>query len=71
MFRGETDGAGLLAGANPDSTGATDEREGGVADETCGPFEREGNGVIGVGADGTELVGDTKNDAGGIGTVGN
>ena len=69
MFRCEARYAGLLACANPDGSGAADEREGIVTDEVCRTFEREGDGIVSVGADGAELVGDAKDDAGGVGSV--
>ena len=70
MGGGEADGAGEFAGAKPDGSGASDESEGIVADEIDGAFEFEGDGVVGVGADIAELVGDAEDDACGVGSVG-
>ena len=60
----------MLLRTNPDGSGSSDECEGVVTDEVCGAFEPEGDGVVGEGADGSELVSDTEDDAGGVGSVG-
>ena len=70
MGCGQACGAGLFLCANPDGAGAADEREGIVADELGRAFELEGDGIVGEGADGAELVGDAEDDAGGVGAVG-
>ncbi len=70
MFCGEPESAGLLACAQPDCAGSADEREGIVADQLSRAFQCKGDGIVGVGADGAELVGDAKDDAGGVGSVG-
>ena len=45
---GEADVAGLLTGSNPDRAGTADEGEGIIANEIRRPFDREGNGVVGL-----------------------
>lgn len=70
-MRGEADLAGLLGGANPNRALTADEREGIVADERGRAAEFETDGVCGEGADGVELVGNTEDDAGRVGPIGN
>lgn len=67
---GEADGSGLFGGPDPDGTGATDEREGVVADEGRGAFKMEDDGVPGEGANAAELIVDAEHDAGSVGTIG-
>ena len=43
----------------------------GLSPISCrGTFQREDDGIVGVGADGAELIGDAQDDARGVGTVG-
>ena len=70
MFRGESQSARLFSGAKPDGAGAADERERVVTDELAWTFQRKGDGVVGVGADGAEFIGNAKHDTGGVGSVG-
>ena len=62
--------ASLLFGADPDCPRATDQGKRIVADDLGRALQREVNGVVGVGADGVELICDTENDTGGVGPVG-
>jgi hypothetical protein len=70
VFCGKAHGARLLTGANPDGAGASNERERIVADEVGGAFEGEGDGVVGIGANCAELIGNAQDDARGVGTIG-
>src|ERR1019366_8387608 len=69
MFRGEPQSARLFACANPDGARSADERKRVVANQLSGTFQRKGDGIVRVGADGAELVGDAQDDAGGVGSV--
>ena len=71
MPGGEANVAGLFAGSQPDGSCASDEGEGITADEVGGTFEGEVNGIVCVGADVAEFVGDPEDYAGGVGSVGN
>src|SRR6478609_1886126 len=70
MGRSKADGACEFPRTNPDRARASDEREGVVSNEFCGALELEYDGIVRVGADAAELVGDAQDDAGGIGSVG-
>ncbi len=62
-------GSGLFLGANPDCASAADERKGIISDDFGRPVECELNGVVCKWADGAVLVGNTKDDARGVGAV--
>src|SRR3984893_14973476 len=70
VFCGESYGAGLLFGANPDGARSANERLRIVANELRRSGEREYDGVVGVGTDSIELIGHTQYNAGCIRTVG-
>ncbi len=71
MLRGETNRARDFLGSDPDGAGTPDESEGIVADQVRGAFQGKDDGVVGVGTNGVELVGDTKDNArGGCGRRG-
>ena len=70
MFRGEAHFARCLSSTDPHRAGTSNEGERVVADELRWPFEREGDGSIGVGANGTELVGGAEDDARRVRSVG-
>lgn len=69
MFRGESQGARLFPCANPDGSRSADKRERIVANQLAGTFQCESDGVVGVGADGAELIGNTEDDARCVGSV--
>jgi hypothetical protein len=71
MVCGEAHFAGYFAGANPNGAGASDEREGIVADELSRAGELEVDGIVGEGTDGVEFVGNAQDNASGVGSVGN
>ena len=69
MMCGKARLAGLLAGANPDRAGASDEREGIVADELSGAGKLKADSIVGEGTDGAIFVGDAQDNASGVGSV--
>lgn len=71
VLRSEMNRTCALPCPDPHRASAADEGEWIVADQFCRTLEGEGDGIVGVGAHGTEFVGDTQDYAGGIGAVGN
>lgn len=70
MLRCEPCRACHLLSANPDCTGSADECKRVVADNFGRPRKRYGDGIVGIGADGIELIGNSEHDAGGVSSVG-
>src|ERR1017187_7744044 len=57
--------------ANPDCSGAANQCKWVIADQRCRAREFEADGITGERADGVELVCNTENDAGSVGSIGN
>ena len=70
MLCGEPNGARSFFGTNPDRASTTDESERVITNQLCRAVQREEDGVVGLGANGIELIGDAKDYARGVGTVG-
>ena len=69
MGCGEAHGSCEFPRAQPDGAGASDQSEGVVADEVGGAFEFEDDGIVGKGADVSELIGNAEDDACCVGSV--
>lgn len=69
MFRRKANRTGLLRDSNPDGTRAADEGKRIIPDDLGRALQRENDGVVGVGANGAELVCDAENNSGGIRAV--
>lgn len=63
--------AGLFAGANPDSSGASDQREGIVANQFGRSRKFEADGIGCKRPDGAELIRHAEDNAGSIRAIGN
>ena len=70
MFSRQASRTGVLLGSDPDRACPADKCERIVADDLCRPLKREDDRVVGVWANGFELICDSENDAGGVGAVG-
>ncbi len=70
MRGGESHCAWLFFGANPDRAGASNQREGIVANDFGGAFQFELNGVVCEWPDGAKFIGHAQDHASRIGTIG-